>query len=687
LSLIELQERLRGVVREAAREKFGVSLEQVASEVPPRTELGDLAFPVSFELTKRIKQATGEKRNPRAVAEELKLALEAEPHVARVEVAGAGYLNVFFDRARLLASLLAEGETASTPAAADTTPAGASRKRMVEHTSVNPNKAAHIGHLRNSVIGDTFVRILRARGEQVEVHNYIDNTGVQVADVVVGFVHLEGMTLADVRALEASLPPERPFDYYCWDLYARVGLFYRNGDPDAKEDPDRLRLRAETLHALEEGGNAVALLADYVATRIVHRHLDTMRRLGITYDLLPRESEVLHFLWSHAFEHMQRSGAIRLATGGKLAGCWVMPMETHEGSDEYEADKVIVRSNGTITYTGKDIAYQLWKLGQVDLDFYFKPFRTEPEGHTIWTTTSRREEAAPLAPRFGGGATVYNVIDSRQAYPQDVVKRGVAAVAPGVGNEASVHLSYEMVALSPAAAAQLGIELSEEDRARPFVEMSGRRGLGVKADDLIDRLEADALGEVESRHPDITREEKLRAARTLAVGALRYFLLKWTRNSVIVFDFDEALSTRGEAGPYCQYAAVRANSIFRHLQSREVELAKSLVSSAGAVEDRVSSSDAFAGEVGDERWALVTLAARLDDAIAQAAFAAEPALLAKYAFQLAQSFNLFYHRRENRILEETDEVRRAVLVAIADFVRRRLTEALATLGIEVPERM
>jgi arginyl-tRNA synthetase len=689
LSLIELQERLRGVVREAAREKFGVALEQVASEVPPRTEMGDLAFPVAFELTKRIKQATGEKRNPRAVAEELKQALETESAIARVEVAGAGYLNVFFDRTRLLASLLAEGKTdgAALPATHADRLDGARSKRMVEHTSVNPNKAAHIGHLRNSVIGDTFVRILRARGEQVEVHNYIDNTGVQVADVVVGFVHLEGMTLEDVRALDATLPPERPFDYYCWDLYARVGLFYRNGDPDAKENPERLRLRAETLHALEEGDNAVAQLADYVATRIVHRHLDTMRRLGITYDLLPRESEVLHFLWGHAFEHMKRSGAIRLETEGKLAGCWVMPMESHEGSDEYEADKVIVRSNGTITYTGKDIAYQLWKLGQVNLNFYFKPFRTEPEGNTIWTTTSRREEAAADAPGFGGGATVYNVIDSRQTYPQDVVRRGVAAVAPGVGAEASVHLSYEMVALSPAAAGQLGIELSEEDRSRPFVEMSGRRGLGVKADDLIDRLEANALGEVESRHPDITREEKLRAAHTLAVGALRYFLLKWTRNSVIVFDFDEALSTRGEAGPYCQYAAVRANSIFRNLQSDEVELAKSLVSAAGTAADRVSAGDAFAGEVGDERWALVTLAARLDEAIAQAAAAAEPALLAKYAFQLAQSFNFFYHRRENRILEETDEVRRAVLMVIADYVRRRLTEALAVLGIEVPERM
>ncbi|MFL6334861.1 MAG: arginine--tRNA ligase [Pyrinomonadaceae bacterium] len=680
MKLIELQQTLRERVRAAAADKFGVELEQVPSEVPPRTELGDLAFPVAFELAKRIKQASGEKRNPRAIAEELKQVLESDESVGRVEVAGAGYLNLFYDRARLLAGLSTKQSEAADGAARP--------KRMVEHTSVNPNKAAHIGHLRNSVLGDTFVRILRANGEQVEVHNYIDNTGVQVADVVVGFVHLEGMSLEDVRALDASLTEDHPFDYYCWDLYARVGLFYRHGDPDAKEDPERLKLRVETLHALEEGGNATAELADYVATRIVHCHLDTMRRLGITYDLLPRESEVLHFLWSHAFERMKESGAIKFATEGKNQGCWVMPMETHEGSEEHEADKVIVRSNGTITYTGKDIAYQLWKLGQVDLNFYFKPFRTEPDGHTIWTTTSDGDEANNDAPHFGAGATVYNVIDSRQSYPQEVVKRGVAAVAPQVGEAASVHLSYEMVALSPAAAEELGLELSAEEKSRTFVEMSGRRGLGVKADDFIDTLEANALREVEGRHPDVPEEEKRAAAHALAVGALRYFLMKWTRNSVIVFDFKEALSTKGEAGPYCQYAAVRANSIFRKLQTEELPEAQRIVfEGARGGETAESVRKVFEGETGDEIWSLVTLAARLPEVLRQSANFAEPSHLAKYTFQLAQAFNFFYNRDENRILEERDAVRRAVLVYVTDFVRTQLTAALATLGIEVPERM
>jgi arginyl-tRNA synthetase len=681
LNLIELQEKLRGRVRKAAVEKFGVELEQLSTEVPPRTELGDLAFPVAFELAKRIKQATGEKRAPRAIAEELKRELEAAAEVARVEVAGAGYLNLFYDRALFLARTVEPDSEAHAEADAEARP-----KRIVEHTNINPNKAAHIGHLRNSVLGDTFVRTMRAAGERVEVENYIDNTGVQVADVVVGFMHIEQMTLEEVRRLDASLPPERPFDYYCWDLYARVGLFYRNGDPDAKEDPERLKLRRETLHAIEEGANATAELADYISTRITDCHLDTMERLGIRYDVLPRESEILHFMWERAFERMKETGVIRFESEGRNAGCWVMPMDTHTSTEEHEADKVIVRSNGTITYTGKDIAYQLWKLGQLGIDFHYKPFRTYPDGHVVWVST--REPADDDAgdarvPHFGAGQTVYNVIDSRQSYTQEVVRRGVAAVAPEVGEAASVHLSYAMVALSPAACAELGIELSEEDRARPFVEMSGRKGLGVKADDLINRLEENALRETVSRHPELSEDEQRVAAHAVAVGALRYFLLKWTRNSLIAFDFQEALSFEGETGPYCQYAAVRANSIFRKLDEAELSGARAFV--ASATDDAAQLRAVFDGEGGDELWSLVTLAARLDDVVAQSAQQAEPAVLAKYAFQLARAFNLFYHR--HRIIAEENPARRAALVTIADFVRRQLTRALSTLGIHVPERM
>jgi len=677
---------LKQQTRAAAFELFGVGLEQVGAEVPPRPELGDLAFPVSFELAKQIKQSTGVKTAPRTIAEQLKARLEKSAEVARVEVAGAGYLNIFFARALLLSLFAPESPMKAEDAAAVPDRA----KKMVEHTSINPNKAAHIGHVRNAVLGDTFVRVLQGAGERVEVQNYIDNTGVQVADVVVGFMHIENLKLDDIKALDSSLPAGRPFDYYCWDLYTQVGLFYRDGDATGTPNPERLKLRTDVLHALEEGNNPIAELADYVATRNVECILDTMERLGIRYDLLARESDILHLhFWDRAFELMKSAEVIRLETQGKHAGCWVMPFESHTGTDEHESDKIIVRSNGTVTYTGKDIAYQLWKLGRLGLDFNYKPFRSYADGHVAWvTTTEPNAESLPEVPRphFGGGVKVYNVIDSRQAYPQEIVARGVAAVVPEVGADASVHFGYEMVALSPAACAELGIDLSEEDRARPFIEMSGRKGLGVKADDLIDRLEADALREVSTRHPELSTEEQSATAHEIAVGALRYFLLKFTRNSVIAFDFKDALSFEGETGPYCQYAAVRANSIFRKLDADAVGKAEELIATA-AVEsgDGSKVSDVFADEAGTEIWSLVMLAERLDEMIAQCAASAEPANLAKYAFTLARGFNLFYHR--HRIIAEEDQTKRAVLIVAANIARRRLTAALGMLGIAVPERM
>src|ERR1044072_7268032 len=291
MTLAELQQKLKDRIRSAARDLFGVEVQQLAAEAPPRPELGDLAFPVSFELAKLIKQATGEKQNPRVIAEKLKSQLEDIEEVSHVEIAGAGYINVFYDRARLLALF-------SGPTKADDTQAADRPKKMVEHTSINPNKAAHIGHVRNAVLGDTFVRILQAAGDRVEVQNYIDNTGVQVADVVVGFLHLEQMNLDDIKNLDASLTPEYPFDYYCWDLYAKVGLFYRDGNANNDPNPEKLKLRIEVLHAIEQGNNSIAELADYVATRNVECILNTMERLGIRYDLLARESElfVLVFL-------------------------------------------------------------------------------------------------------------------------------------------------------------------------------------------------------------------------------------------------------------------------------------------------------------------------------------------------------------------------------------------------------
>lgn len=684
MTLTNLQQKLKERIQAAASEIFGVEIEQLNADQPPKPDLGDLAFPVSFELAKLVKQKTGEKQNPRAIAEKLKTQLEDVEEVARVEIAGAGYINVFFDRAKLL-GLIARPDLAETPLADEQRP-----KKMVEHTSINPNKAAHIGHVRNAVLGDTFVRILQAAGDRVETQNYIDNTGVQVADVVVGFIHLEKMDLDQIKALDKSLTKDYPFDYYCWDLYTKVGLFYRDGNPAGPISPEKAKLRTDVLHAIEAGDNPVAELADYVATRNVECILDTMERLDIRYDLLARESDILHLhFWERAFSLMKSTGVIRFETEGRHAGCWVMPFESHTGTDEHESDKIIVRSNGTVTYTGKDIAYQLWKLGKLGLDFHYQVFRTYPDGDLLWVTTTDPEaetKSGHTRPHFGGGVTVYNVIDSRQSYPQDIVARGVAAVVPEIGDDASVHFSYEMVALSPAACEELGIELSDEDRARPYIEMSGRKGLGVKADDLINQLEAGALAEVEKRNPELADEDKKATAHEVAVAALRYFLLKFTRNTVIAFDFKEALSFEGETGPYCQYAAVRTNSIFRKLGRETVAEADSLIDSlADDPEIQRQVTEVLSGERGTEIWSLLMLTQQLDDVIVQCRKSAEPANLAKYTFSLARTFSRFYH--DHRILTEKDVVRRAVLIAVTKVVRARLTAALGILGINVPDQM
>ncbi len=667
MNLADLQLSLRERVAQTALENFQIELGNFAAEIPPKTELGDLAFPVAFELVKQIKQQTGEKKNPREIAEILKFALEKFDFVERVEVAGAGYLNVFYKRAEFLID-----ETITVSDSSFILHPSSLTKVCVEHTSVNPNKAAHIGHVRNSVLGDTFVRILRAGGREVEVHNYIDNTGVQVADVVVGFMYLEHKNLDDIKSLDANLKAEsKTFDYYCWDLYAKVGQEYQKNE-QLKAN------RAEVLHLIEAGDNETAKLADYVATRNVECILKTMERFDIRYDLLPRESEILHLhFWAKAFEIMKNLGVIRFETEGKNANCWVMPTDLHTGNDEHDANKILVRSNGTVTYTGKDIAYQLWKLGELGLDFNYKLFQTYFDGKEVWTTTAEETGNAAVT-NFGGGEMVYNVIDSRQSYPQEVVKKGVSLISPEKGERASVHLSYEMVALSPSAAIELGFRISDEDQAKSFVEMSGRKGLGVKADDLLDRLEENALAEVEKRHPDLSEAQKRETAQIIAIGALRYFLLKFTRTTIIVFDFREALSFEGETGCFCQYAAVRANSIFRKLDEEALENSQQLIRNS-----KLEVSEILNAE--NEVWGLIALASRLEDTISQSISATEPAILAKYTFGLAKAFNLFYHN--HKILAEENQIKRAVLIAAADIARNSLTKALKTMGISVPERM
>lgn len=668
---LTLVERLRTALASHIREKYGVEL-TVVLERPPKIEMGEAASPVCFELAKRLKKA------PRAIAQEIANAFGKVSGIARVEVAGGGYLNAYFDRGvfweaaqgkKELTAESAEGTERKAELGGGKIPAG---KIIVEHTSINPNKAAHIGHVRNAVLGDTMARTLRAAGHNVQVQNYIDNTGVQVADVVIGLLEMEKRTPVSVKMM--AMEPR--FDYFAWDLYAMATNFF------AEDKARAAALRGATLRAIEEGRGEEAEVAETVADAIVGFHLKTMARLGITYDLLARESEILHLhFWDAAFEKLKEAKAIYKAEVGKMAGCWVMPWNEGDGAasdadDENSQDKIIVRSNGTVTYVGKDIAYQLWKFGLLGKDFRYARWKNAPAGETVWATTSMKGEAD--APHFGDPAVaVFNVIDSRQAYLQQVVAAGLKALGHPEEAERSIHLSYEIVALTPRCAAELGYELSEEEAKKAYVEVSGRKGFGVKADDLIEKLEGAALAEVLERHPEMDEAERVWTAHAVAIGALRFFLLKFTRGSIIAFDFKDALSFEGETGPYCQYAVVRIRGIRR--KGAEA---------AGGERVAVTAESAakfLAGADGAGLWELLLGVGSLDWAVDAAITAQEPAFLAKYAFQLAQGFNNFYHK--HHILSEVDAEKRAFLLAMTEIVERELVRALGLLGIEAPEKM
>ncbi len=666
-----LQRNLAAHVREFLRQKYALELANVSIEQPPNVELGEYALTLAFELAKKLRKA------PKKIAEEIAEGLGALPGIEKIEVAGAGYINIRVNRATVAASVAAD-ENPPTEI-----PAG---KVLVEHSSINPNKAAHVGHLRNAILGDTFVRLLRAAGRTVDVQNYIDNTGVQVADVIVGFLHIEKKSAAEIEALTRA--PR--FDYYCWDLYARVSQWYEA----AKENRNR---RAEILHDLEVGNNETSAIAELVATAVLRRHLETMDRLDIQYDFLPRESEILHLhFWAAAFERLKDEGVLAFETEGKNKGCWVMrragmapkldaeaeAVATLEGMPEdpvaspteiaEDDQKVIVRSNGTVGYVGKDIAYHMWKFGLLGKDFGYRKFHRYSSGQQCWISAIDGE---PDHPHFGDVAEIYNVIDARQSEAQNTVIEALRGLGHSEKADHYTHFSYEMVALTPRCAEELGYQLSDEDKSRSYIEVSGRKGFGVKADDLLDRLIASAQKEVDSRHPELSEAERREIARLIAVGALRFFMLKFTKPSVIAFDFKEALSFDGETGPYVQYAVVRATNIFR-----KGGLDPERFSATG-----VDFSKYLTGESANAIWALWLAASRTSLVVEQCIATTEPAYAAKHAFQLAQMFNSFYHHHP--ILAEEDAGRKQFLLATTAVVRRELARVLGLLGIPVPPVM
>jgi arginyl-tRNA synthetase len=645
--MIKLKNALKKEILARVRNKYTLEESDIEIMSTPQQSLGDLSLTFPFKLAKKLKA------NPRQVAQDLLPLFSGLEGVIRAEVAGPGYINLFLDRKSFFQKALRSLDQTSLSAE--------HRKIIIEHTNINPNKAAHIGHLRNACLGDTLARCLRYKGEDVEVQNYIDDTGVQVVDVVFGLMDLEGKTRDDLDSAGQK------FDYYCWDLYARTAAYLR-------AHPEAQGRKAGILKNIEHGQDPEAGMAHAVSRRILRAHLETMKRIDVGYELLPCESSILGLkFWERAFSLLKEKDAIHLSRERENEGCWVMRLAEAE-----EKEKIIVRSDGTVTYVGKDIAYQLWKFGLLGRDFFYEPFAQEGD-KTLWITTV---EPRPEAPAFGNASRVYNVIDSRQAYLQKIVAQGLKVLGYEIQADNSVHFSYEMVALSPRSLKEIDYEVSEAEKERSFLEVSGRKGLGVKADDLLDRLEAKALAEVEKRNPELSPGLRASISRAIACGALRYFMLKFARNSLIVFDFEEALSFEGETGPYLQYTYVRLNSIFRKLADR-AGFGKA------EMEDLLGEDSVFLDRLPDNEardfWDLVLYAAQFEEFVLHSIYSLEFSHLAKFAFNLCQKTNAYYHLYS--ILGEGDQGLRNIRIQAVFYIRDILRTVLSLMGIPQPEKM
>ena len=588
-----------------------LNIEEIPFNVPPQRELGDLSSAVCLSIAKQRRES------PMKIAQKIAERLNSKPppYVKEIDVSPPGYLNFKVDwpalAQDLIPQILREGELFGKPVSPPR------KKVFIEHTSVNPNKAMHIGHLRNSVLGDTVARVLEWLGLWTEVCNYIDDTGLQVVDVVTAFLYLDPPHYkegSDFGLIWEKVSPNQPFDYFCWDLYAR----FQN---EVEKNRSLFEKREEVLHKIEEGTHPIAGLAKDLATKIVRSHLETVAQLSIYYDLLNWESDIIaRGFWEDTFGLLKRKGGLRYEAEGPNAGCWVVPfggiVETAEGMKSL--DKILVRSNGSVTYTGKDVAYQLWKFGLLRKDFLYKQWGSQANGEMLWTTAREGEPWDRVSKGFGHAEMVINVIDTRQSYPQQVVVECLRKMGFEKEASQSIHLAYEVVNLSPQAARLLGAEETEEKKA---YAMSGRSGTGVKAEDFIQMVKQKVVEKAD--HP---LEE--RVASALASAAIRYYLLKFTLESQIVFDFDEALKTTGDTGVYLEYAHARACSILR--KTRELKI------------DFQWKGDCIPEQLTETERGLLDGLSRFPSAVAKAGKTLRVSQLTEYAFDLATSFTNFY---------------------------------------------
>ena len=641
----ELEQVLRDLTGQSLNELYDLTMpgDEINWETPPQLEFGDLSTPLPLRLAKVLRRA------PVEIAREISAYLSSQKpaYVKEFTVTAPGYINAWLDMQVLTRSVF--DEITVDKEKYGEVKVGKGKKIVIEHTNINPNKAAHIGHLRNACLGDTLARLKRRAGYEVEVQNYIDDTGTAVADVVVA-----------MQELAPEVPENVRFDYFCWDLYAKINQKYED-EPELKDK------RFEVLQLIEEGNNPTAELAKNVAEKIVECHLDTMWRLGIYYNLLNWESDIVHLgFWNHAFELLKSKGHLIYEEEGDNAGCWVVRLGHVPGFENLESpDKVLVRSNGTATYTAKDIAYQLWKFGVLGKDFYDR-YCLQPNGTVLWSTSSEGTKMD----RFGRASQVINVIDQRQSYLQDVLRFSLIELGFEQEGENSIHFGYEVVALSPKTAQELGVPIDEDDEKSVYA-MSGRKGIGVKADDLMERIIEHTTAEVAKRHAEMSPEEHRKLGLDIAIGAVRYYMVRFNISSVLVFDFDEALSMQGNTGPYLQYAYARSANILGRVD-REI------------LDDIDLRTVAVPEDLTEEEKKLIRLIAELPAATEKAAETLQSSAFAEHTYKLATAFMNFY---ETSPVLTAPPARMRFRVALVISFKQAMNNALTTLGIPALPRM
>lgn len=634
-----LQKKLKDKLLDLLKDDFDLEREEIQFSIPPKRNFGDLSTTIPFILAKKEKQKPFLIGN--RIIEKIK---DKFSMFSEIKLAGGGFLNFTFKKNFLLNYLTENIDRQEAPNG---------RKVIVEHTSINPNKSAHIGHLRNASLGDTLAKCLQFLGYEVEIQNYLDDTGIQVADVVWGLMCYEKKNLEEIKKIK-NLASE------LWFLYPEVSRLFVE-DEKAKEGRNKVHKK------IEEKIDPEYEVSNYITEEVIKDHIRVMNILGIQYDLLVRESDIIELnFFKDAWDILESKGIAYPSKDPEKKGCKVIKYEKEN------IEKIIIRSNGTVTYIGKDIAYTLWKMGLFERDFYYRKFYTyQMDNREIYLTVSCPNDNKFS---FGGGESVFNVIDVRQAYLQNLISQVLFQLKPADHQRKFIHFSYEMVALTPHCVQEMGFDLSEEEKEKSYVEVSGRKGIAVKADDLIDKLLEKSLKEVKVRHSEMGEDKAKAIARDIAVGALRYFMIKFNSNSVIAFDFKDALAFEGDTGPYLQYTLVRINSILRKLGE-----------SGYSIEKREVDSSVLEKEEYDLFYEMLLELSLVEIQLELALSSHELSGITNYTYSLCHKFNHFYHLFP--IIAEKNPVLKNLRLRLILLLKAKLETLFFIMGIPIPEKM